>query len=687
MKQLLPNKFFSKYHDRDVNTFIALGLFLQDNPERRGVSGLLQGNSSYHGTFGISCSYENLMVPFQACRDCRNNLLPYLMEECFVNDPTNMLCKKCLGWSLEKLCALGKYKSQRTGKLLIVTTDHGYNLTIGPGRLTFKALKTAWAFAIEKHIDCYEWNMGNTSAYLKLFCINDDVIERFCAESKTYLNIMAALDPSSTAFFDNCERQGWLDMVALDPDIFCKPQYPAIWDLVDIQDITETPMHLGMGCQKAVLRTVLLFCSGRKKATEFARRCSSILLQLKTLHIEILPVLTFKDEKFGGYVAENYSAITMIIVWLSMVLTEPTMHPGPKDIVPDPNQKNIIEWTGKECKAWLQERGEKYAMPAAEAKEIVSQFLNGPQNKVPEIIPNHCRQLDPVCVRLLLQNLHCMWSAIMAKDTTLHYGKNRAQAVIALFLSNYESIDQRVMPNRTKQVWIAKYNILGLLRVPGHFLRHNLLRNLYEGGDIGEGMVKKLRKFCPSGVRDGWSKNMLITFYRRRAIEALHLEASNTQNRDNCTSFTKEPPKILVDANYRKFRCYKNMDDIKNLLATARPMSVIVNQHIVTNRFHFGFVFKTTKDDWYLYEVTPLQEDDIVDSWGYRYYSIQLVPNTQSIEKSPCPALTGYRFFSYAVLLPDLWTPKLATNEYHRYAFVGEDWEYLKYPDQWTRLL
>ena len=470
-----------------------------------------------------------------------------------MNDPTNNLCIKCLGWSIEKLCAVGKYKLKRIDKLKILSTDHGYNLTVGPGMLTFQALKTAWRFAIEKHIDCYEWNMGNTSTYLKLFCINDNVIERFCLESKTYLNIRAALDPSSNAFLDDQERQGWLDMVTLDPNIYCKPQYPAIWDLVDIRDITETPMHLGMGCQKAVLRTVLLFCTGRKKATEFARRCSSILLQLKSLHIDILPVLTFKDEKFGGYVAENYSAITMIIVWLSQVLTEHTMHPGPKDIVPDPTKKYIHEWTGKECKSWLQERGEKYGMPAAEAKDIVTRFINGPKNQIPEIIPNHCRQLDPVCIRLLLQNLHCMFSAVMAKDTPFHIGKNRAQAVIALFLSNYESIDQRVMPNRTKQVWIAKYNILGLLHVPGHFLRNNLLRNLYEGGDIGEGMVKKLRKLCPSGVRDGWSKNMLISFYRKRQMGALHMEASTKQNHINYTAITREPPKIIVDANYRKF--------------------------------------------------------------------------------------------------------------------------------------
>ena len=62
--------------------------------------------------------------------------------------------------------------------------------------------------------------------------------------------------------------------------------------------------------------------------------------------------------------------------------------------------------------------------------------------------------------------------------------------------------------------------------MPDHFVCFGLFRNLYEGGIIGEGMVKRLRKLCPSGVRDGWSRNMMSNFYRERSMAGLLFDAN-----------------------------------------------------------------------------------------------------------------------------------------------------------------
>jgi hypothetical protein len=59
-------------------------------------------------------------------------------------------------------------------------------------------------------------------------------------------------------------------------------------------------------------------------------------------------------------------------------------------------------------------------------------------------------------------------------------------------------------------------NILGLLHVPEHFIRHRHFQNQYEGGSIGEGIVKDLRKLCPNAVRNAWSRNMMKNFYRNQ---------------------------------------------------------------------------------------------------------------------------------------------------------------------------
>ena len=54
--------------------------------------------------------------------------------------------------------------------------------------------------------------------------------------------------------------------------------------------------------------SLLTLCfSEANKKEEFVKQARTILQDVKNLRVDILPVLTFKDEKFGGYVAENYT--------------------------------------------------------------------------------------------------------------------------------------------------------------------------------------------------------------------------------------------------------------------------------------------------------------------------------------------------------------------------------------------
>jgi hypothetical protein len=679
--QLKSFTFFSKHHGCNANVFITLGFVLQDNPERRGAVGLLAGNSNNHGIFGVSCYFEQLEIPFEACAICHVQMVRYLQEQNFDTDCINWDCPHCLGWSLKKLCRKGRYTNQITDKLRLVPTDHGYNLTLGPGKIDFLKCKAAWELATTKYIDEFVWGSGNTEAYLRLFCMNDSLIARFMDEATTYINIKEALDVTSQSFLDDEERQHWLDLYNNDNGNFHKPKYPAIWDLYQINDFTETPMHLGQGCQKAVLKSVLLYCTLRNKGAEFVNRCRTLLLQLKAVRVDIAPVMPFKDDKFGGFVAENYSAVTMVLVWLSRVLTEAKQQPGPSTVVPDPTLKDVEHWTGIECKAWLKERGQNSTYTASSAREKVSDFLKGPENDMPVVIPNVARTTDPQLIRLLLQSANSVFGSIMSKDLIGVQAENRSQAIISLFLSNYESVDKKLMPNRKKAVWLAKYNFLGLLRVPEHFSRYQLFRNLYEGGDIGEGMVKQLRKLCPSGVRGGWTKNMLNRFYRQRAMQGLLVDAKSGAlagylGETKSQSFRK------------KFRIYPNLTTVKLYLGHARPMSVIVCQNSSDRTFHFGLVVNKNTEEWMIHEIKLNYELGLADPLGYTYFPVQLEDIGHTVSQLSDPILPGCHFYAYGLMLPDNWTPRQQEDvDFYKYAFLGEDWQHFKTSVSWSCIL
>jgi hypothetical protein len=254
---------------------------------------VLGGNSNNHGVFGVSCYFDQLSVPFAACNKCYEALVPYIGANQFDNPVVDFTCCACYGWSLSKLCQQGSYTDRISDRLKLYPGDFGYHLTLGPGSIDFEQCKQAWTFATTKLIADMEWGNGNTEAYLKLFCMNDSLIGLFIEEAIINVMIREAIAVDSSAFQNEVEKQHWLDMYHADQDLFHKPKHPAIWDLVSIQDFTETPMHLGQGCQKAVLRSTIAYCTLRNKEVEFVTCSTTLLSQLKNVRVDIAAVLTF----------------------------------------------------------------------------------------------------------------------------------------------------------------------------------------------------------------------------------------------------------------------------------------------------------------------------------------------------------------------------------------------------------
>jgi len=464
---------------------------------------------------------------------------------------------------------------------------------------------------MEKMIDKCVWTSTHVNLYLKLFCLNDSIIKKFIKEARIYILIRQALDPASVDFEDLADRQRYLTIYRDQKQINRKPEYPAIWDLTEIDYITETPMHLAMGVQKAVLRTTLSYGAGRGRQTEFVNRCTPLLKKLKSLNVDTLPILTFKDEKFGGYVAENYRAITMILPWLSRILEEESMQPTEDVEPPDQSEKPYAKWNGKECKAWMAQRGIRglSSVPAAEAKQMVRDYLSGDPANIPAVVVNHARHIPPGTIRQLALLANGLFSVVMATDKVENEGKNRTQAIVSMFLTLYHRLDQVLFPKREKPVWLAKYNILGLLRVPQHFIDFRLVRNLYEGGSIGEGMVKQFRLLCPRGVRDGWSKNVIRAFYRQRAFDSLFAVASENQSEV-----------VVADLSKSKFKRYKALCEVMEDLKNGFPLSVIIYRK-PDRSFAVGTILDLP-DGWFFHEIQLARTGVFEDPFGYSYFEV-----------------------------------------------------------------
>jgi hypothetical protein len=648
---------------------------------------MLAGNSNTHGIFGVACEFKRLTTPFEACSSCQDRLENYTRKGDFTNCSTNYDCNECLGWSIDKLCATGKYETPLSGDFDDLTEgDPGFDLLRGPCRIPFEYCIAGWEFAINKYINEGSWTASKTSAYLKLFCCNEMLQKKFLKEGRQYILIRDSLSLGAEERFDPEDLSVYRHMSTTSD--FHLPKHPAVWSLFTERDITETPMHLTMGSVKAVLRTLIKYTACRDRQQDFIRRCNEISKTVQELRIDLVPLLKFKDEKFGGFVAENYSAMAMVLPWLSHVLQEKMMEPPDTCPVPDIANKPLNRWTGKECKAWLAERGHKGCskLKAAEAKAIVCEYLNGPDQ--PEIVDNPGKDMPPEFVRSFLFDANSLFSTIMLDDLEGETAKNRAQALVGCFLSQFETIDKTLIPNRAKPIWYAKYNMLGLLRVPEHYLRHRHFRNQYEGGMIGEGMVKCLRKMCPNAVREGWSRNIMKSFYRNQAMDGLFNETM--MELDEWSNFEKVGTnmQLTCDADLRKFRRYKGTEDIVLYLKKGYPVSVVVYRVCGSNLLRLACVTTSRNQGatkWSLFFFSIIFDQAYADCHGCRYFSIEMGIESVGVAREGSLAIHGLCLDCFAILLPSLWTPKDINGQY-KYAVVNENWQKMDGNQRWTSL-
>jgi hypothetical protein len=86
----------------------------------------------------------------------------------------------------------------------------------------------------------------------------------------------------------------------------------------------------------------------------------------------------FKNAKFGGFVAENYHALTMLSPWLFRCLLAKAFVPKP--ILLAPGNKPHSKWTLRESTAWLRLRGKKVParMPAIVRRSMVKKYFQDP---------------------------------------------------------------------------------------------------------------------------------------------------------------------------------------------------------------------------------------------------------------------------------------------------------------------
>jgi hypothetical protein len=302
------------------------------------------------------------------------------------------------------------------------------------------------------------------------------------------------------------------------PLLYEKPLPPIVWKYFPFHSIPETPMHLMMGVVKAVTSLVYDWAVSNNQGPDFVLTLNRCITLLHTFaRMAYYPVARYgQTGTYPGWVADTCRTWWQVMPWVFDTLPE-SLDPV-EYVLP---QTSHERWNGKQCQQFLRSKGVAgvWKMKAAESKKLVEDHFALPAARRPKTVVPPGSDVTLQEIRTLSYRTHEMFRLLfLAKHTDT--SKRQCRCAVKLFLSTYSSIDQRVN-KADKEGYLAKFNMVSLLRAQENILDFASLRNIQEGGDDGEGLVKTMRKLTPRGLRSDFAKNLLLNFNRRQVLNFL----------------------------------------------------------------------------------------------------------------------------------------------------------------------
>jgi hypothetical protein len=630
----LMKVYFCRYLSAVVNVHADIFCIMTDQPERRSTLGLSAGNSKYHKRFGLLLDYNNCIDIIRCCKKCEEIIdLKYNIK---VTTPgydeshcTLDRCQYCSCWLLFT-----------DHKDLSYVPDKAYPLSklnrlgkINPkfiNKETMEAVVEDIYVALERKI----WTNNTCKSYLRTEGFNQKCIDEIMDNSLNNIAYECAKKNQTT---NPSEWEAIQKDYEKNPRKYNKYCLPSSWYYMsDTSLYVDVPMHLLLlGVCKSSFIKIAKWMKIKLQSTEFKTLSVGILDQLKLYNIEWCKVLTYpysSSDKFGGWVAENYLAFARIAPWFYSLLYELKESKHNPDL-----ETPITSWRMKEHKFWLEIRGLSSEGKAKEIKARVTSYMKS--DNPPAIIQNDVIGIDDILD--LVRSLHVMISWLLSVKTQLN-DVGYIGIVIRKFLNDYNKVDLG-MGKEELPSWLTQYNFLCLLNVPNIIKKYGYLRNIWEGGNEGEGFLRKYKGEMKNGLKPKWQVWTIKNLLQRNVFQKENLERKKTWKEN-----------IAYEC-----RVYQSVATMKNIIRNFKPITCVIDD---INKILY-ILFREKK----IIHGVPININwdtyDILN--GCKYYEISFVDTITTID-----ADTGSKFVG-CILLPRISTK---INNNNTYSIIYSDW-------------
>jgi len=621
----------------------------QDQPERRGFTGLIMGGSGYHGRWGYSANLSQLVDTLPACDEC----IADLEKKLGLPDWEPRPCDRCHQWFAHKT------------KVIHTTPEPNYpgdeltdNGTIAVFELTYANLKQAVRKVHDK-IENGSWEKNQGKEYLVTYGLNTEAQKEIIDNALNCRVLKQAIEENNQAVIDDCNH-----VKRYQPEKYKLWKWPPIWDTeLSLQQSTEPCMHqLFLGLVKTACFEIQDWAALRNKYSTMRGTLELMTSELQKLRLSWCKIEPYRGEKLGGWVSENFMGFGRVVPWLYSSLhwleeDAPIVDPG----------KPVSQWHIDDCKDFLRPRRLPLCGKIKELKQRVS------DNKDMPIPPVPGGPIDDVKRMLLMHwamNSHIMGMEKGTKEDILVM-----QQLIMLYLSAFSKFETSTRPytKRTKPLWLTKYNFTCLLNLPYQVSILGPVRNRWEGSLRGEGLLKTIKPMV-HGQRKNWQKNLLLNVLRQKTLLQLERDETYEDVEDNDDDDNEDDnPTALIPR--QMFKVYQYLELMRDFL-DGRPVSCILQEQGEEKELSVFCVYKQgIRKHAAKFKSVP---DTGMYNFGLWYFEMteeEHQPEDGFEDIGYQSDLGGVEISDYGILLPlaETWPPG-ADGRSHKYAVVTSTW-------------
>ena len=589
---------------------------LGDQPERRKVTGLSNGNANYHARFRCSSLHNDQMKVLTPCEKClktlRDGKEPQGCPNCCCWDA---LSKESIVSSKLEVDPPKNYPTRHLESKIGTKylTESG---KITPFQIEYSRLAESAQIAFDNLV-AIKWTESVAKAFLQRECFNEKLIDTIFLHAQNAILLKQA---KAGDLSDNWVAQAILSEYELEGDQYVMPDLPGTWTSgASLLAFVDCPMHLlFLGIVKKIIQVIKDWLSQQKLFESFKKRAEELNKLLDDLYLEWLNILSFRDGKLGGWVSENYLSFSRLINWFFQHITE--LIREVEDNTKPPSDIPDGRWYKPHYVRWLTDRGQPAKGSVLALKTLVMKLIEREEGPPPVRSTVAGNVYSTEQVSRVLTSLDQMLKSVMVDEVKPGVTSQIASYWFKLFLTEANLLGQQITTEDKKPLVVSCSNFLTLMNIPSMLENFGPLRLLWEGGVHGEAFVRFIKPYLKFGLRENFATNAMEHCMMDAAFKQCKAAFMNPSSPGDVTRMISTGWEQSLEVNRRSYKTYSTPADVTGILGNRKILSVFVYR-CGGQMYIFSVVDNSSLTSPQYHQVIPRSEIPTITKFGYLYCS------------------------------------------------------------------